>query len=512
MSKKLFVLAGAVLALYSVSCTKQEMIPVDETPAQAAEAAVMLSATAAVPESSRVALAEEATGLKSSWEAGDRIFGFKSDGTPFDFEVQSVDPSSGAATLAQIGSTTFTPGETIFAIYATGKTSADLVGTKCSFDLSLQDQTAPPVVMSSSATVTEGPSVCFTFQNELSIVGVKDPMFSGALSEGKQVRKLVLSGQKIVSSFSLSLSGGELVAEYDAPKNFILRDVRITPVESGENLTFEEPVYIAVVPSGTIAKFTLQDNKGNFYEYALNKAPERGKYYRWKDKTLNTVALPEASGIEAGSVAWSKSNLGTDQPSNMGYVFRWSDCKHLYDAASTPKWAAGYESIGFVPEVGQCYCTDAAGNSGKGVYSKYLESGLVLEPVDDIVQLTYPCTGWRMPTVEEFQALYALRNDTDGYKYTFGETDKVGIRITNLSTSKELFLRANQHIFSSGGTTYKTNQGRYWTSSSTDDNTKSYAAQYTQIVGASGKTTGEMRFSISTRHSGYSVRPVKPVS
>ena len=189
-------------------------------------------------------------------------------------------------------------------------------------------------------------------------------------------------------------------------------------------------------------------------------------------------------------------------------MYRWSDSGIIYTEKTSSKITgdAGHAG-GFIDYLGEIYCSSVGKDGVNSTYTKYNESGLVLDPVDDIVQLTYPGSGWRMPTVEEFIALDALKDDPDYKKETSGANLKYSLKSDG---SKNVVLRGNQPC-STGGTEVKVNQGKYWTSSSTNQTGKPYAAQYFQVVISSKKATGEVRNSVGKRCLGYSVRPVKPV-
>lgn len=493
MKKSVFILAGT-LAL-SISCTK-EIIDTQQT------GSVMLNAEAAAPPQTKVAYGEDADGnYQGKWEEGDIIFGFKADGTTFDFVVESVSAESGNASLRQQGTATFSAGDEIYAIYMPGKTSADLSGNSLPVDFSKQAAEELPVLMVATATVTAGPSVKFSFENAASIVAVVNPAIPGEASDGKKVVKMTLSGHEIVSAGSVQVSGGKLSFVGNAPCNFIEKSVNalVTPSEVG--YTLDNPVLI-VVPAGKVDKLSVWDNKNGFSEYGIEKNAEAGKYYRISGKTFTKVTLPEGSTVVSGGVEWATANLGGDNAANKkGSLFRWADTKALYYwVGTTGTWADGYSETGFVNVVGEIYCTDVNANSGKGAYSKYNEKGLTLEPVDDVVQLTFPGTGWRIPTVDEFLSLnslsdtYTIENDKEQYlRYKIGDASK-------------LIIRINQEVFQNGGTS-SGGKGRYWTSSSTTSS--SYAAQYIKMKSSSGTT---LTSSIGIRSLGYSIRPVKPVS
>ena len=496
MKKYIFMLAGT-LAI-AVSCTK-ELVDVEQS------GSVMLNAEAAVPPQTKVAYGEDSDGnYQGKWETGDIIFGFKADGTHFDFEVESVSAENGTAKLKQQGTTVFAPGDQIYAIFMPGKTSADLSGSSLPVDFSKQAADELPVLMVATATVTEGPSVKFSFENAASIVAVVNPAIPVVASEGKKVVKMTLSGHEIVSAGSVQVSGGKLGFVGNAPCNFIEKSVNALVSASEVGYTLEAPVLI-VVPAGKVEKLSVLDNKNGFSEYKIGKDAEAGKYYRISGRTFDAVELPDGSKIVAGGVEWSRWNLGATKPTDAGNLYRWSDTGIIYTSVTSKEITGdANHSAGFIDYVGEIYCTEA------GVYSKYNKVGLVLEPVDDIVQLTYPGTGWRMPELSEFQALSELSNDAD-YTVTLNGEKFVGIKYTRKSDGSNIVLRAN-HPCVTAATTTKVNQGKYWTSNSTNDDSKFYAAQYFQVVVSDGQATGTFKNSIAKRYLGYAIRPVKPVS
>lgn len=496
MKKSVFILAGT-LAL-SISCTK-EIIETQQT------GSVMLNAEAAAPPQTKVAYGEDAAGnYQGKWEEGDIIFGFKADGTTFDFVVESVSAESGNASLRQQGTATFSAGDEIYAIYMPGKTSADLSGNSLPVDFSKQAAEELPVLMVATATVTAGPSVKFSFENAASIVAVVNPAIPGEASDGKKVVKMTLSGHEIVSAGTVQVSGGKLGFVGNAPCNFIEKSVNAPVTASGEGYTLENPVLI-VVPAGKVDKLSVLDNKNGFSEYNIGQSAVAGKYYRIAGKTFTAVSLPQGSSIVAGGVEWSRWNLGATSPTGAGDLYRWSDTGIIYtEKTSTLITGDVKHTAGFVDYVGEIYCTE------DGKYSKYNEVGLVLEPVDDIVQLTYPGTGWRMSRSEEFTALAALKNNAD-YTVSLNDNGNVGIKYTRNSDDASVFLRGN-HPCSKGGTTTATNLGRYWTANSTNDSDKAYAAQYFKITITNKLATGATGTGIQKRYFGYAIRPVKPVS
>ena len=508
MRKLIYNVSLLALACAAISCQKEV---VQNEKYLSGEGAPMLNAVAlGHPQTKAVYEEDGSKNFCGTWSVDDVIFGFKDDGTTFEFKVESVDSKTGAAALAQKGSTTFRAGDKLHAIYSPGKTSADIADSRLAVDFSSQSYKEPvQTLLLCDATVTEGPSVKFSFSNAVSVVGLVAPIMPGTVSGERAVVRVTLSGHEIVSSGEVSLVGGKLTFTGNAPSNFIVKTVNNPVTIQGSNLNISDPVYV-VVPAGKVSKLSVAVNNGKYFEYTIDKAAEVGKYYRIAGKTLAEMKVPVATGIAAGGVEWSKNNLGADVSGTgaQGDLYRWSDSGIIYTGktASTITGDAGHAG-GFIDYLGEIYCSSVGKDGANSTYTKYNESGLVLDPVDDIVQLTYPGSGWRMPTVEEFIALDALKDDPDYKKEKSGDKLKYSLKSDE---SKNVVLRGNQPC-STGGTALKTNQGKYWTSSSTNQTGKPYAAQYFQVVISDGKATGAVKNSIAKRCLGYSVRPVKPV-
>lgn len=510
MRKLIYNVSLLALACAAISCQKEV---VQNEKDLSGEGAPMLNAVAlGHPQTKAVYEEDGSKNFCGTWSVDDVIFGFKDDGTTFEFKVESVDSKTGAATLAQSGSATFRAGDKLHAIYSPGKTSADIADSRLAVDFSSQSYKEPvQTLLLCDATVTEGPSVKFSFSNAVSVVGLVAPIMPGTVSGERAVVRVTLSGHEIVSSGEVSLVGGKLTFTGNAPSNFIVKTVNNPVTTQGSNLTIGDPVYV-VVPAGKVSKLSVAVNNGKYFEYTIDKTAEVGKYYRIAGKTLEEMKVPVATGIAAGGVEWSKNNLGAGVDVNrtgaQGDLYRWSDSGIIYTEKNSSKitWDAGHAG-GFIDYLGEIYCSSVGKDGANSTYTKYNESGLVLDPVDDIVQLTYPGSGWRMPTVEEFIALDALKDDPDYKKETSGDKLKYSLKSDE---GKNVVLRGNQPC-STGGTALKTNQGKYWTSSSTNQTGKPYAAQYFQVVTSGGKATGAVKNSIAKRCLGYSVRPVKPV-
>ena len=506
MKKTLILICAAALAL--VGCQKQF------APEQVSESASGLAIEAyALPSASSKAVYEEngSGALAGKWEVGDVIFGLNGS-TPFEFKVTAVD-AEGKATLVQTTEVAFAAGDVLQAAFCPGKTADDLNAGSFALDISEQKADVVPVLLLSKATVAEGPSVSFSFTNATSVVALKAPVFPAAISEGKAIKNVTLSGHEIVSSGVVSVVGDEFVFTPNAPCNFIRKNVSLAAVDvDGTSYKIDEPVYIVIPSAGKISKISALDNKNGFFTYDLSasaigtSSPQASKYYTLSGKTFTKVDLPESS-ITVNGVVWSRWNFGDKEQVNAaGGLYRWADTKKIYTAVTSSTITPDSEHRdGFVDYTGEIYCTDASTQT----YSKYADIGKYLEPIDDVIQLTYPGTGWRIPKLEEFQSLAALEDDKN-YTVELNPDEFVGIKYTNKETGVSMTLRGNQPIVT-GAKATKINQGKYWVSNSTSDPAKGYAAQYFQVVVSSGAATGATKNSIAKRCLGYSVRPVKTV-
>lgn len=460
--------------------------------------------TASRPET-RVSYAEDGTthNLVASWTSDDVVFGFTSSGTPVSFTVASVDATTGVATLNQTTSVTITEGMTIHAIHCPGKTMSDLDGMTLPVDFSEQSANVIPVLLLSTATVS-GNALTFTFDNAVSIIGIKNPVFPKATSADKLIN-ITLSGHEIVSSGVVSVSGGQLIFTGNAPDKFIKKIVNATPVVSGEQFTINDPVYI-VVPAGPIATVSAIDNRNNFFVYSLNRTADVSKYYGLSNKTFTAISLPTSTNVSAGGVEWARANLGGSGVTDMGDIYRWSDTGKIYTERSgttSVSFDANHQD-GFFTYEGECYYT--ANPSAK--YTKYTtaDGKLVLDPVDDVVQLTYPGTGWRMPTLADFNALFEL-----AVTYNSGSGNNVGTTVTQGENT--VFFRGTAQVCAPSSTDHTSisKRGRYWASTIAAANLTSTGGNpdFIQFNGSDGRKANAPSASVAYRHSGYLIRPVK---
>ncbi len=442
----------------------------------------------------------------ASWVADDEIFGFTSEGTAVSFKVKSVDASTKKATLEQTTSVELAEGTVIHALYCPGKTSADFEGQTMPVDFTEQSADKVPVLLLSTATVAKN-GLTFAFTSPVSIIGIKDPVFPKATTADRLVN-ITVSGHGIVSSGVVSLQDGALVFTGNAPDKFITKTLNVPPTVNGDSFTIDAPVYI-VVPSSPVSKISAIDNKNNFFVYPVEGTDRVSGYYELSGKTFPAFEkpLPVSTKVVAGGVVWAKANLGGTGVTDMGDIYRWSDIGLIYTertGTTSVAFDANHQA-GFNSYDGECYLSG-------GAYTKYNrnDNKTVLDPVDDIVCLTYPGTGWRMPTVEEFNAL--LFENTDQVTYTAGTANNVGTTVTQGDNT--LFFRGTTQVCapSSSDKTTIGKRGRYWTSTIEAKNYNDIGGNpdYIQFNGSDGRKAVAPEVATAYRHSGYSIRPVKP--
>lgn len=482
MKRVLTLLALACMVIASVSCHKEgfkeeqkENAPVDG-----------LVVTACYPQT-KVSFEEtESHNLKGSWELNDEILAIKEDKTAISFVVESVDETGVATLTTEAG---LSEGDKIYAVYYPGAQVSNFKEGELAVNISFQAADKIPALMVATASVASG-ELRLEFVNCLSIIGIVDPRMQVKV-DGRTMQRAIVSGHEVVSSGKVAVVDGSFAFVPGAPDKFIYKSLvgrEIIEVES-EIGTFEEPVYIAV-PACKVEKITMLDSKNYIRAYEVNKDLTTGKYARIYQKTFSTISLPKAA-LKVGTTAWAEKNLGaetahTNNTNTWGDLYRWSDGGLIYTERTKDNVTFdSAHSTGYVtPAVGEIYFNGS-------VYTKYTsdDKKSVLDEVDDIVQLTYPGTGWRMPTVADFDELN-----------TYGNQDFSTSNWVKIGPSAELYIpRTN---VSNKGTAFAL-KGRYWTSSIDLTGNKPTFFE----IGESTLTTGKQY-----RYYGMSIRPVRTTS
>lgn len=487
MKKINLILACAAGMAVLASCQK-ELIEGEQIKGTPVE---NLVATASIPQV-KVSFTQDGTtgNLKGSWEVGDVIFGLKGDSVPVEFSVAQVDATTGVATLAQTTDAAFSNGDAVHVIYCKGKTSTDLKDGTLAIDFSSQSKENLPVVMLADATVSEG-AVNFQFTNAVSIIGIEDPDYS--VNDDRAIAKLILSGHEIVSSAKVMLENGALTLKNDVPSNFITYNLSEEEYENdGSSVSFNNPIYIAVPPC-KIERATFVDAKRYIKSYLIDKTAAASKYYKIAEKTFESIELPKSSEVKVGNATWATKNLGASSSTSTGDLYQWSGTELIYSEKSTSAITPKPEfEGGFIAHIGYCYWDGEK-------YTKYAEASstnpLLLDPVDDIVQLKYPGSGWKIPTLNDVTAF----NDEITAKTITGVEDPAKVW-TFTKGDKSVVIR---RVKDGANGTGITEQYLYWTSTCTGV-TNAKAIQMGS-KGTMGNTT-------KSRHLGLPIRPVRESS
>lgn len=484
--KKIEILFGAAFCALALASCQKELL-------EGAQAGIgtpveNVTFTASLP-STKVALEvdEKSGNLKGKWEMTDIIFGLKNDSEPIEFTVASID-EKGVATLALNTATTLSTGDVLHVIYCSGKTASDLKDGALAVDFSSQSLGNNPLVMTCDVTVS-GNTVEFNFSNAVSIISIEDPDYS--VNDDRAISKLVLSGHEIVSSAKVMLENGALTLKNDVPSNFITYNLSEEEYENdGSSVSFNNPIYIAVPPC-KIERATFVDAKRYIKSYLIDKTAAASKYYKIAEKTFESIELPKSSEVKVGNATWATKNLGASSATSTGDLYQWSGTELIYSAKTTSAITAKPEfEGGFIQHTGYCYWDGVK-------YTKYTEASstnpLLLDPVDDIVQLKYPGSGWRIPTLDDVTAFnneitdgtISKAEDKDKKLWTFTKgNNSVGIR--RVKDGAEGLEITQQYL--------------YWTSTTTGiTNAKSIQ------MGSKG-TMGD---TTKSRHLGLPIRPVR---
>lgn len=491
-----YKLLAAAVMISAVACHKENFKPEAESDG--------LTAVALMAPMTKVQYDEGADGrLCGKWEKGDVILALDGDGASFSFSVTQVDGTSGTATLKARTSKKFAAGDKVYAVYCPDGTSSGFADGALTVDFADQKAVGIPALMFAEAVVADGPSLSFNFRNAVSVIGIKAPSIE-AMNSNRKICRVLLSGHNVVSDGKVVLGDdGKLSFVPGVPSRFIEKEVQAAPVSGTDGkFTLDEPVYV-VVPPCAVDKVTFVDDKGMIYSYELGgKAVGESKHYGLNSKEFSRVKLPVGTDVCSGGVFWSDRNLGAESPTKTpgarGDLYRWADPEMLYsDKYYDPNNKAN-SKITFKPEYPSGFAAVAGQNYYDGAaYTKYnaTDGKTVLDPVDDIVQLAYPGSGWRMPTLEEFKSLTSLKV----------EAGKSSSYVT-ITGSDGISFDLTRSVIGASGTSFDGKQGRYWTSTvvSAESDKKRFLKAYYIMVGKDKISEGS-----NLRNIGYSIRPVK---
>ena len=216
---------------------------------------------------------------------------------------------------------------------------------------------------------------------------------------------------------------------------------------------------------------TEDDSKVHYFEYD----PYNGHQY-----------------VEIGGLKWATMNIGASQPSDYGLYFAWGDTQGY-----TAKQVGSGEGKKYFGWEDYKYGNGTSSPGDTGITKYNSTDGLkTLEAVDDAAVANWGGS-WRMPTVDEFQALGAAVNTA------WTQVNNVyGILCTDKTdSSKTLFFPAAGYCYN-GSVSSVGNYGYYWSSSLLTSSRRS--AYRLDFYSDRANWGNEIRF----RCVGFAVRPV----
>ena len=236
---------------------------------------------------------------------------------------------------------------------------------------------------------------------------------------------------------------------------------------------------------------TQPENPGEGYELVTTE--QNGvTYYAWIEAEPSNM-INGHEYVEIGGVKWATMNLGASSITDIGLYYTWGDTQG-YTAAQVGAgegqkffswWDYKYSEGGTV--------------SNAGTITKYNESdGLTtLQSSDDAVTAAWGGS-WRMPTIEEFQALSTAT--TSAWTADYEGSGVAGLILTSKAdSSKKLFFPAAGNC-NLGSVLDVGSHGYYWSSSLLTSN-KTYGSYFRFYNGLN-------YLSSYIRRSGSSVRGV----
>ena len=479
--KKIFVIAA--LALTVAACSKQELRPVEN------EGMITLTATLAPKGAATKALADAGTTLKAEWAVGEefailyRIDGADKNTTA---TVTSVD-AAGAATISFTVESGTTDPTACTVIYPATAAKNFTSGLKSNVEL-LGSQ---PGVLDNSLDIR---------------------VATGSISPVDPAAGLVLdtplSPQFAIVKFTLDDGENELVA-------------RSLAVTIGEEAFVATPAsaagefYLALpaVSGGTLI-FSVPGSSGTA-SYRCSRTGvtlEAGKYYR--SALSMTAQSTGADYVEMGDgLKWALKNVGAGKPADYGDYFAWGETEPYYQSGYSEEspMAAGHWKTG---KTGYNWASYGWANGAASKLTKYCptdkpdywagggtpDGKLVLDAADDAAA-SYG-TGFRMPTLDEWQALRNTSDFTWSWVADFNGSGKKGRLVISRKSGFEgncIFLPAAG--YRNGANRYGAgNDGFYWSSSlQTGDPNGAYDLYF---------NSGNAEWSHCFRYYGHAVRPV----
>ncbi len=483
--KKIFTLA--VLALTLAACNKQDIQPVEQN-----DGMITLTATLAPKGAATKALTDDGDGkLKAEWAVNEKLAILYMVGGERKIATATVTEvdASGAATIEFTVDGSTTEGTACTVIYPATAAKGDATGVKSNADL----------------------------------IGNQP----GTLSADLDVRVTTGTISPVTPEAGLVLST-PLAPKYAIVK-FSLRDSDETPIFANSlAVTIGTEAFVAT-PTGDLSIFYLAlpavgdgtlifsvpgDAGTSSYRSskAITKSIEAGKFYR--STVQMTVQSDNADYVPMGDgLKWATRNVGASAPHEYGDYFAWGETEPYYrdgysqeSPIADAHWKTGktgynWSNYSLANGAGNKltkYCDkESYGNEG------FTDALTTLVPADDAATKNLG-TPWRMPTIEEWQALLKAEDFTWAWVKNFNGSGTNGRLVISRKSGVEgncIFLPAAGYRFDAY-LYYTGPNGYYWSSSllDTDYPGNAYGLIFNSVIAD---------WDNDIRYYGQSVRPVQ---
>ena len=203
---------------------------------------------------------------------------------------------------------------------------------------------------------------------------------------------------------------------------------------------------------------------------SCNKDKKPGKDDPGKYGVDGKTPLPEAVDIglvvNGKTIKWASFNLGASKEYEYGDYYAWGETEPKSEYSDKNYKHCNGNLIKLI-----AYCTkDKTDYWDSSVKPDGPDGVLQLLPSDDAAHVLLG-GNWRLPTLDEFQALLDLKNDTENYEWekwaviNADGKDVYGLRITQKSTGNSIFLPAAGYCNFTDIGGWAGTKGNYWSSS-----------------------------------------------
>ncbi len=338
-------------ALTLVGCAKQE--PFQGQKQASTDSQIIVTATIENP-ATKVSFTEDAgTQIKAAWEADDRIIGWDENGRTFELAVENIRDNGAAEFAIVTGSLPLPTSGKVYMIYAPGKSLSDISDKSLEYDLTAQDGSEVPALMTATGIVA-GNRLELRFNNELALVAVKSPKLP--VTVATPVSGLKISGDNVNTVATFSMNGDVLEMTSSTPGT-LTKACEFTTTETGESDTM---VYFAVLPNSTPADVTVSTvNPEGYQNSYTGQTFTKGQCYIMDTQTIEkrkfSITIDEniqngtVTTDPAGECAWGETvTVNAEPDEEQGYVvdvIKYNDGTTDYDITATRSFTMPHKDV-----------------------------------------------------------------------------------------------------------------------------------------------------------------------